>query len=95
MHSAPPTRHDSMEHFREYNDSFVNYPFRYYCRRCIRNFNTKVRVNVCTKCQKDDIVELPSSTINVPLSRLNAGKEEKWGFLNKLKTMGQRPKLGV
>ncbi|MBI5332431.1 MAG: hypothetical protein HZB65_02575 [Candidatus Aenigmarchaeota archaeon] len=74
-------RQDSMEHFREYGDSFANYPFRYYCRNCVRNFNTKIRVLKCTKCLGENIVELPSGVMNVSLSRLKSGKEP--GFLEK------------
>jgi len=66
-------RIDSMEHFREYGDSFYDYPFLYYCRKCIRNFSTKVRVKRCNKCQTDEIVELPADIRNVPKSRLSSG----------------------
>ncbi|GEM_PF-4151733 len=68
-------RVDSMEHYRDYWDNFSEYPYLYYCRRCIRNFNTKVRVKLCNKCLKDDIVELPGNTVNVPMSRLRTGKK--------------------
>ena len=80
-------RHDSMEHYREYGDYMAGYPYLYYCRRCIRNFSTKVRVKACNKCMGEDIVELPPGTVNVPLSRLKHGKEDKkkfsLAFLNK------------
>ena len=69
-----PERMDSIEHFEEYGN-FLDYPYLYYCRRCIRNFSTKIRVRMCNKCQKEDIVELPAKYNNVPLSRLRFGKE--------------------
>ncbi|MBI4895391.1 MAG: hypothetical protein HY831_02755 [Candidatus Aenigmarchaeota archaeon] len=77
-------RIDSMEHYRDYWDNFSQYPYLYYCRRCIRNFNTKVRVKLCNKCLKDDIVELPGNTVNVPMSRLRTGKKRfSLDFLDK------------
>lgn len=77
-------RQDSMEHYRDYWDNFANYPYLYYCRRCIRNFNTKVRVKLCNKCLREDIVELPANTVNVPLSRLKGGERRfGFGFLDK------------
>ncbi len=42
--------------FEEWAERFAHL---YYCRECVRNFETEIRVAICPYCEKKNIVELP------------------------------------
>jgi len=48
------------EFFYEYHEWAERFDHLYFCRNCIRNFDTEFRVKVCKYCEKSDIVELPN-----------------------------------
>ncbi|MFH1631295.1 MAG: hypothetical protein ABIA21_03715 [Candidatus Aenigmatarchaeota archaeon] len=54
-----------MEFFQPFHLSRMQYPFIYYCRTCIRNFETKQRVPICPRCKRDNVVELPKNWVKV------------------------------
>ena len=51
------------EFFMEWHTWRKNFPFLYYCKVCVRNFEKKERVSSCPYCKKEKIIELPKTYI--------------------------------
>jgi DNA-directed RNA polymerase subunit RPC12/RpoP len=47
------------EYLYDYHLSRRAHRFLYYCRECVRNFDTTERVARCPKCGQETIIELP------------------------------------
>lgn len=47
------------EYLKVYYDARKEYKYLYYCKRCVRNFDTKERTDRCDRCNKACVVELP------------------------------------
>jgi DNA-directed RNA polymerase subunit RPC12/RpoP len=63
------------EYLYDYHLSRKANRFLYYCRECVRNFDTAERVATCPKCGQETVIELPKA---VRLER-KRGAKKKYG----------------
>lgn len=50
------------DYLYDYHSFRKSHRFLYYCRECIRNFDTTERVEKCPKCNQKSVIELPKDT---------------------------------
>lgn len=51
------------EYLLVYHQSRKRFQFLYYCRGCMRNFDSEHRTSACPRCGKADITELPKEMV--------------------------------
>jgi len=59
---ANPDARPVSEYLSDYKDARKGHRFLFYCRECIRNFESLRRIEECPRCGNTKIIELPKES---------------------------------